>query len=59
MNVIFVNDATGYGESATLITVIMLMPLVLVTAFILPGNRVLPLLNLVFIFFPLFQGITS
>jgi len=42
-----VNDATGYGESATLITGIMLMPLVLVVAFILPGNRVLPLLDLV------------
>lgn len=42
-----VNDATGYGESATLITGIMLMPLVLVVSFILPGNRVLPLLDLV------------
>lgn len=42
-----VNDATGYGESATLITGIMLMPLVLLVAFILPGNRVLPVLDLV------------
>ena len=42
-----VNDATGYGESATLITGIMLMPLVLIVAFVLPGNRVLPLLDLV------------
>jgi galactitol PTS system EIIC component len=42
-----VNDATGYGESATLITGIMLMPLVLVVAFILPGNRTLPMLDLV------------
>lgn len=42
-----VNDATGYGESATLITGIMLMPIVLVIAFILPGNRTLPMLDLV------------
>lgn len=42
-----VNDATGYGESATLITGIMLMPIVLVIAFVLPGNRVLPMLDLV------------
>lgn len=42
-----VNDATGYGESATLITGIILMPLVLLLAFVLPGNRVLPMLDLV------------
>ncbi|MPM44910.1 PTS system galactitol-specific EIIC component [bioreactor metagenome] len=42
-----VNDATGYGESATLITGILLMPIVMITAFVFPGNLVLPLLDLV------------
>lgn len=42
-----VNDATGYGESATLITGILLMPITLLLAFILPGNQTLPMLDLV------------
>lgn len=42
-----VNDATGYGEAATLITGILLMPTTLLIAFILPGNLVLPMLDLV------------
>ena len=42
-----VNDATGYGEAATLITGILLMPTTLVVSFILPGNLVLPMLDLV------------
>jgi PTS system galactitol-specific IIC component len=42
-----VNDATGYGEPATLITGIVLMPLTLAVAFILPGNETLPMLDLV------------
>lgn len=42
-----VNDATGYGEPATLITGIILMPLTLGMAFILPGNLTLPMLDLV------------
>lgn len=42
-----VNDATGYGEPATLITGIVLMPLTMVLAFILPGNQTLPMLDLV------------
>jgi PTS system galactitol-specific IIC component len=42
-----VNDATGYGEPATLITGIVLMPLTLVLAFVLPGNQTLPMLDLV------------
>ncbi len=42
-----VNDATGYGEPATLITGIILMPLTLGIAFILPGNLCLPMLDLV------------
>lgn len=42
-----VNDATGYGEPATLITGIILMPLVLIMSFFLPGNLTLPMLDLV------------
>lgn len=42
-----VNDATGYGETATLITGILLMPTTLVVSFILPGNLTLPMLDLV------------
>lgn len=42
-----VNDATGYGEAATLITGILLMPVTLLVSFILPGNLVLPMLDLV------------
>ncbi len=42
-----VNDATGYGETATLISGIVLMPLTLLSAFILPGNLTLPMLDLV------------
>jgi PTS system galactitol-specific IIC component len=42
-----VNDATGYGEPATLISGIILMPLTLGIAFILPGNETLPMLDLV------------
>lgn len=42
-----VNDATGYGEVAALITGILLMPTTLLVAFILPGNLVLPMLDLV------------
>lgn len=42
-----VNDATGYGEAATLITGILLMPATLIISFILPGNLTLPMLDLV------------
>lgn len=42
-----VNDATGYGEPATLITGIILMPITLLIAFVLPGNTTLPMLDLV------------
>ncbi|MDP2966304.1 MAG: PTS transporter subunit IIC [Pelolinea sp.] len=42
-----VDDASGYGEAATLITGIVLIPVVLLIAAILPGNRVLPLVDLV------------
>lgn len=42
-----VNDACGYGETATLISGIVLMPIVLLISFILPGNQTLPMLDLV------------
>ncbi len=42
-----VNDATGYGEPATLISGIVLMPIILVISFVLPGNQVLPMIDLV------------
>ena len=37
----------GYGEAATLITGILLMPTTLIISFILPGNLTLPMLDLV------------
>jgi PTS system galactitol-specific IIC component len=42
-----VDDASGYGEAATLITGIVLIPITILLAAILPGNRVLPLVDLV------------
>ncbi|MDR0850920.1 MAG: PTS galactitol transporter subunit IIC [Clostridiales Family XIII bacterium] len=42
-----INDAAGYGEPNTLVTGIILMPIMLLLAFILPGNEVLPMLDLV------------
>lgn len=42
-----VNDAAGYGEPATLITGIILMPIMLLIAFVLPGNGTLPMIDLV------------
>lgn len=42
-----VNDATGYGESATLISGIIMMPILLLIAFVLPGNQTLPMIDLV------------
>lgn len=42
-----VNDACGYGEPNTLVTGIILIPIMLGLAFILPGNAVLPMADLV------------
>ncbi|MGY3748770.1 PTS galactitol transporter subunit IIC [Vagococcus acidifermentans] len=41
-----VNDATGYGEPATLISGIILIPLMVVMAMVLPGNETLPIVDL-------------
>jgi len=53
-----INDATGYGEPATLITGIILIPIMLAVAAILPGNKVLPLVDLIAIPF-MIQGIIA
>lgn len=45
--IISVNDATVYGETAGLTTGLICMPIILLLAFILLGNKVLPVLNLV------------
>jgi galactitol PTS system EIIC component len=42
-----VNDAAGYGEPATLISGIILIPIMVVIAMILPGNKTLPVVDLV------------
>lgn len=42
-----VNDATGYGEPATLISGIILIPIMVVIAMILPANRTLPVVDLI------------
>lgn len=41
-----VNDATGYGEPATLISGIVLIPLMVALAMVLPGNEALPVVDL-------------
>jgi len=43
---IAVNDATGYGESATLTTGILLIPIMVALAVFLPGNETLPVIDL-------------
>lgn len=43
---IAVNDALGYGESATLTTGLLSIPVFLLQAFLLPGNIVLPIMSL-------------
>ena len=42
-----VNDATGYGETATLVSGLLTMPIILLLAFVLPGNTTLPMVDLV------------
>ncbi|MCD4672640.1 MAG: hypothetical protein K8R77_08255 [Anaerolineaceae bacterium] len=42
-----INDATGYGEPATLITGILLIPIMLALGVILPGNKTLLLVDLI------------
>lgn len=42
-----VDDATGYGEPATLITGTLLIPIMVLMALILPGNKTLPMVDLI------------
>ncbi len=42
-----INDATGYGEPATLISGILLIPIMLLLCVVLPGNKVLLLADLI------------
>lgn len=44
---IAVNDAVGYGEPATLTCGLLLMPIMVIIAFFLPGNQTLPVVDLV------------
>lgn len=44
-----VDDSVGYGESATIIPGIVLIPIMLILAFLLPGNKTLPIVDLVFL----------
>lgn len=46
-----INDATGYGEPATLISGIILIPVMLLLCAILPGNKTLLLVDLIAISF--------
>lgn len=42
-----VDDGVGYGESATLISGTILIPIMILMAFILPGNKALPIVDLI------------
>lgn len=42
-----INDAAGYGETATLLTGMLLIPVVLLAAIFLPGNETLPMVDLI------------
>ncbi|MDN6631299.1 MAG: PTS galactitol transporter subunit IIC [Staphylococcus equorum] len=42
-----INDAAGYGETATLLTGMLLIPVVLLAAIFLPGNEMLPMVDLI------------
>lgn len=44
--IVAVNDALGYGETATLTTGLLVIPICVLLAFILPGNVVVPLMVL-------------
>lgn len=44
-----VDDSVGYGESATIISGIVLIPIMLILAFLLPGNKTLPIVDSVFL----------
>lgn len=43
---IAVNDALGYGEAATLTSGLILIPISLFLSFVLPGNKIIPIMSL-------------
>jgi PTS system galactitol-specific IIC component len=53
-----VNDAVGYGEPATLISGLLLIPIMILVSFVLPGNQVLPVVDLLAIPY-MVQGLVS
>jgi galactitol PTS system EIIC component len=42
-----VDDGVGYGEPATILSGVVLIPFMVLIAFILPGNRTLPVVDLI------------
>ncbi|MCT3557316.1 PTS galactitol transporter subunit IIC [Lentilactobacillus buchneri] len=42
-----VDDGVGYGEPATIISGVLLIPIMVVIAFLLPGNKTLPVVDLI------------
>ena len=42
-----VDDGVGYGEPATIISGVILIPIMVLMAFILPGNKTLPIVDLI------------
>ncbi|KRL56087.1 PTS galactitol transporter subunit IIC [Furfurilactobacillus rossiae] len=42
-----VDDGVGYGEPATIISGVILIPIMVIIAFILPGNKSLPIVDLI------------
>jgi len=53
-----INDAAGFGEEATLVTGILMIPIMIVIAVILPGNRTLPVVDLLALPF-MIQGLVA
>lgn len=55
---IAVNDAVGYGETNTLTSGLLLIPIMIIVACVLPGNQVLPVVDLLAIPY-MVQGLVS
>ncbi|WP_428909921.1 PTS galactitol transporter subunit IIC [Niallia sp. Krafla_26] len=53
-----INDAAGFGEPATLTAGLLLIPIMVLMAFILPGNEVIPVIDLVALPF-MIQGLVA
>lgn len=53
-----INDAVGFGEPATLTSGLLLIPIIVAMALILPGNEVIPVVDLIAIPF-MIQGLVS